>query len=48
MHFWGERDRERVGWGGEEAKQRGVDGRFCETNTLRRVEDRETGVRMKE
>lgn len=22
---------------GEEAKQRGVDGRFCETNTPRRV-----------
>lgn len=27
--------------GGEEAKQRGVDGRFCETNTAKRVGGRE-------
>lgn len=33
--------------GGEEAKHRGVDGRFCETNTPRRVGGREAGVSMK-
>lgn len=44
MHFWGERKRDRERG---EAKQRGVDGRFCETNTSRRVGGREAGVRMK-
>lgn len=41
-----ERERQRMG-GGEEAKQRGIDGRFCETNTSRRVGGRGAGVRMK-
>lgn len=40
------RERQRTR-GREEVKQREVDGRFCETNTARRVGGREAGVRMK-
>ena len=41
MHFWGGRDGESEGRrGGEEHRGRG-DGRFCETNTAKRVGGRD-------